>query len=77
MRTDPKFVGSMAQDVMRRFPDKVFAGPDGFLRIALNDLPEGISAFDLYQPVHAASYPVAMERWRRVLAFWDKQKDKA
>jgi hypothetical protein len=60
----------MAQDVMRRFPDKVFAGPDGFLRIRLDNLPAGITASDLYQPVHPAGYSAAMERWQRVFNHW-------
>jgi hypothetical protein len=60
----------MAQDVAKVFPDKVFAGPDGFLRISLSDLPVGISAFDLCQPVHAAGYPAAMARWQEVLNYW-------
>jgi rhamnogalacturonyl hydrolase YesR len=65
----------MAQDVMRRFPDKVFEGPDGLLRIRLDNLPAGITAFDLYQPVHPAGYSAALERWRRVLTHWSR-KDK-
>jgi hypothetical protein len=72
--TDPKHIGPMAQDVMRRFPDKVFEGADGFLRIKLDDLPPGVTAFDLYQPVPAASYSAAMERWQKVFAHWDSKK---
>jgi hypothetical protein len=68
--TDPKFVGPMAQDVMRRFPDKVFAGSDGYLRIKLDDLPTGITAFDLYQPVHPTGYPAALSRWQKVFNHW-------
>jgi hypothetical protein len=65
MRGDPKFVGPMAQDVMRRFPDKVFAGPDGFLRIKLDDLPVGIAAFD---PIRLVTLPLwsAGERYFRI-----------
>jgi hypothetical protein len=60
----------MAQDVMQRFPNKVIAGPDGYLRIKLDDLPPGLTAFNLYQPVHAAGYAAAMERWQKVFDHW-------
>jgi hypothetical protein len=66
----PKHIGPMAQDVIRRFPDKVFAGPDGYLRIRLTDLPTGVTAFDLCQPVLPAGYPAALARWQRVFNHW-------
>jgi hypothetical protein len=66
-----KFVGPMAQDVMQVFPDKV-GSVEGWLYIRLNDLPAGISASDLYRPIHSAGYPAAFERWRKVFAHWRK-----
>jgi hypothetical protein len=70
--TDPKFVGPMAQDVAAKFRDRVFEGPDGYLRIRLDDLPQGVSAYDLYRPVYPAGYADAVERWQRVFAHWRK-----
>jgi hypothetical protein len=64
-----KFVGPMAQDLQKVFPDRV-ASIDGWLYIRLNDLPAGITASDLYQPVHPAGYSAAMERWQRVFNHW-------
>ena len=75
--TFPKHIGPMAQDVMRRFPSRVFAGPDGFLRIKLDDLPPGIAASDLCEPIHPAGYSAALQRWQKVLAHWaSSQKEK-
>ena len=68
-----KHIGPMAQDVMRRFPDKVSSGSDGFLRIKMDDLPPGITANDLAQPVQRADHATAMWRWAKVFDYWSKQ----
>ena len=71
--SEPKHVGPMAQDVMRLFPDKVFPGADGYLRIRLDDLPPGITASDLAQPVQRADHATAMWRWQQVFRHWSKK----
>ena len=54
---------------------RVYAGPDGFLRIKLDDLPPGITPFDLYAPVAKADVSLALQRWSRVFSHW-MEKDK-
>jgi hypothetical protein len=48
LRSDPKFVGPMAQDVREKFPEKV-ASIGGYLHIRLDDLPPGVTLEHFYQ----------------------------
>lgn len=63
----------MAQEVAEKFPDKVFAGPDGFLCVKLDDLPAGITAHDLARPVHPVEHAAAMWHWEKVFEHWRKK----
>jgi hypothetical protein len=73
----PRMLGPMAQEIAQKYPDKVYEGPDGYLRIRLDDLSPGLAVFDFFntvRPSSEAGRPGAIAFWREIFAHWDKQE---
>jgi hypothetical protein len=72
-----KFVGPMAQDVAKVFPDKVYS-VGGWLHIDLSDLPPGLTLarlLELIRPPTEAGWDEARATWGRVFAFWNSKRE--
>jgi hypothetical protein len=74
----PRMLGPMAQEMAQKYPDKVYEGPDGYLRIRLDDLPPGLAVFEFFntvRPSSPAGWPAAIALWREIFAHGHKQRE--
>jgi hypothetical protein len=75
LRSDPKFVGPMAQEVAKVFSDKV-ASIGGYLHIRLDDLPPGVTLENFYKtirPADESGWPAARALWQNIFKHWSKK----